>query len=412
MKKLFKISFTGDIMCEKPLMKSSKKKGTYNFDSVFKNIQNKFNESNVIVGNLETIFAGKNQGYTKDLYSFNTPDEFLESLSKSGINYVSTANNHCLDRGIDGLNRTIDLLDKYQIKHFGTYKSLEERKPYEVIEVNNHKIALISYTYGTNVAENGIIFNDTSDYHVNLLKSQAKELEKFNKTLKANSFRGKISKYIRKFTTLEERMKIKKLFGILNNKPSIDNFNDDDLCEKYLNKLRSDIETAKKETDFVIVCLHCGGLFNKQIGSYTKYITKEIKNAGANVIIGNHPHIVQPLEIDNCLCTYSLGNFSISPSSIYIIKDNLPEYSILFHLYFNESNLTLNKATFSILKIEEFKNHQLTVYPVLDLYSKLSPEKKNKLKNECTKIYNTFMNTNHKEIDIQDEYLCYEAKGE
>ena len=51
-------------------------------------------ESDLVVGNLETVFAGEEAGYTNDVYSFNTPDRFVCSMKSAGIDYVSTANNH------------------------------------------------------------------------------------------------------------------------------------------------------------------------------------------------------------------------------------------------------------------------------------------------------------------------------
>lgn len=74
------------------------------------------------------------------MYSFNTPDRFVCSMKSAGIDYVSTANNHCLDRGTEGLIRTLDLLDQYGIKHFGTYRSKEERTSYELLELGVRRL--------------------------------------------------------------------------------------------------------------------------------------------------------------------------------------------------------------------------------------------------------------------------------
>ena len=100
---IVKISFIGDIMCELPLLKASKNKNGYNFDKVFANVTDIFKESDYIVGNLETICAGEELELTKHLFSFNTPESFISSIKKSGIDMVTTATNHSLDRGIEGL---------------------------------------------------------------------------------------------------------------------------------------------------------------------------------------------------------------------------------------------------------------------------------------------------------------------
>lgn len=80
-----KITFIGDIMCELPLLKASRTKNGYNFYGVFSHTQELFRKSDYVVGNLETVFAGKDMEYTNTLYSFNTPDEFLDALKTSGI---------------------------------------------------------------------------------------------------------------------------------------------------------------------------------------------------------------------------------------------------------------------------------------------------------------------------------------
>lgn len=409
MKEYYKISFTGDIMCERPLLNASRYDKRYDFDFVFHGVKDKLQESDLVVGNLETVFAGEEAGYTNEVYSFNTPDSFVYSMKSAGIDYVSTANNHCLDRGTEGLIRTLDILDQYGIKHFGTYRRKEERTSYELLEMGDKKIALIAYTYGTNVAENGIVFREDEEFYVNLLKSQKYEWLKFEKTLCTPGIRSKLSQYIRKITTLEQRMRIKKKLGMLKNTPKSDDSLEGDIYPRYLERLKSDIEKAKSETDYVFVCLHSGGLFNVKVGKYTEHIVNLIVRAGADVIIGNHPHVVQEFVDKNCLIAYSLGNFSISPSSLYLVRENLPEYSVLLHFYFDKERMSLYKVTFSILKIVESKNGNLSVYPINALYDKCNiTSEREVLISDCTKIYNTFTGKKKTAIEILDEYVCFE----
>lgn len=408
MSKLLKMSFVGDIMCEKPLLKASKNGAEYCYTGVFDKIKNKFNESDVVVGNLETVFAGKEAGYTTELYSFNTPDSFLQELAAVGMTHVTIANNHCLDRGVEGLNRTLDLLDELGIEHFGAYRSVEEKNKLESIKCGDKTIGIINYTYGTNVVENGIIFTDKDDFRVNILKDQKNELNKYKKSLQVDSLRAKISPYIRRFTNLEQRMKVKRFLGILHNRPVVDIFKQEEIYEPYISKMVRDIEKVKENTDCVIACIHCGGLFNTEIGGYTQYIVNVLKEAGVDAIVGNHPHIVQRSELGDGKCkfvAYSLGNFSISPSSIYVIKDNLPEYSIMLHFYFNQETVEIEKISFSILKIVEDKKHNISVYPVEDLYDVLDTDEKYKLIQDCTFIYNTFCQKEEQFIEIEAEYF-------
>ena len=63
----------------------------------------------------------------------NFPDEFAEAVKKAGINLVTTANNHLLDKKLDGAMRTLDILDKYNISHVGSYRNYEEKNIFSMI---------------------------------------------------------------------------------------------------------------------------------------------------------------------------------------------------------------------------------------------------------------------------------------
>ena len=101
------------------------------------------------IGNLEVTLGGKPyRGYP----AFSAPDEYLHAIKEAGFDVLLTANNHCLDKGKLGLERTILMLDSLKIHHAGTYRNPEERhKNYPLlIEKNGFRIVLLNYTYGTN----------------------------------------------------------------------------------------------------------------------------------------------------------------------------------------------------------------------------------------------------------------------
>ena len=82
-----------------------------------------------------------------------------------GIDVLSTAGNHCLDKGFSGLSNTLNVLDSAKISHTGTARTKEERDTILLKNVNGIKVAFISYTYGTN----GIPIPDGKDFCVNLI---------------------------------------------------------------------------------------------------------------------------------------------------------------------------------------------------------------------------------------------------
>ena len=123
--------------------------GEYDFYHNFTDVKKYFEESDYVVANLETVFAGEEVGYS-DFPMFNTPDSFLDALKDSGVDLVTTANNHCMDKWGDGLLRTIEILEEKGFDQIGTYASAEEREEIFIKDINGIKFAFLSYTYGTN----------------------------------------------------------------------------------------------------------------------------------------------------------------------------------------------------------------------------------------------------------------------
>ncbi len=162
----FSLCAIGDIMCHNTQYQDAynSDSDSYDFSYVFDDISLYTKTADLCIGNLETTFAGKDRGYSS-YPTFNTPDELASNLKKLGLDVLTTANNHCLDKGIDGLNRTIDILNDADISHLGTYKSQEERDTVLIKYVKGLKIAFINYTYGTN----GITVPSDKTYCVNLI---------------------------------------------------------------------------------------------------------------------------------------------------------------------------------------------------------------------------------------------------
>lgn len=163
------IAVIGDIMSHSTNFKNAYSSASkdYDFSNVFKNIKSKISDADVAIGNLETTFAGSQRGYS-GYPTFNTPDELATNLKDLGIDLLSTANNHCMDKGYTGLTRTLDILDKSKIEHAGTSRSEEEQNTVIIKDVNGIKIAFLSYTYGTN----GITVPSNKKYAVNMIDKE------------------------------------------------------------------------------------------------------------------------------------------------------------------------------------------------------------------------------------------------
>ena len=397
-----KISFIGDLMFEMPYIKSKKlKNGSYDFSGLLTNLAPLLHQSDLVVANLETVFAGENCGHTTNLYSFNTPDEAIEVLKECNITLVTTANNHCLDRGVKGLKRTIEILKSHQIDYTGTYSNPNERNRSIIRTINGTRYAFMSYTYGTNTLENKVILDQEEIGHVNLLKPQ--EIDKLQREGGKQSLLVRVlSLCSQKLFSSEMRMLIKKMMGMPLNVPIVDD--NIEINEDYLKRMGQDIKVTISQSDVAFMCLHSGGQFNAMPGSFSRSVVERIHEAGVKHVIATHPHVVQHYECDSSgnNVFYSLGSVNISPSSIYVLHELKPEYSIIPHYYFEKAELV--KTTFSIVKVVEDKNHSLCVYPASTLAEQLTGVAKDNLKQDITFIYNRVMQTSIVEVEIKEEY--------
>jgi len=160
------ISAGGDLLIHDTVFKSVKNSdGTYNFDPIFADIKYVFEESDVSMINLEVPVAG-NIYKPSNYPNFNSPVELLDGVKNMGVDIVSTANNHALDKGLTGLNETIKNAQSKGLQVVGTYMT-EDTKPL-IIEKNNIKLGIASYTYGTN----GIPIPSSAPYCVNIINKE------------------------------------------------------------------------------------------------------------------------------------------------------------------------------------------------------------------------------------------------
>lgn len=160
------MSVIGDIMCHDRQYKDAYNSTTkeYDFSYVFSDVGYYLQTADISVGNLETTFAGKEVGYS-NYPTFNTPEALAYNLKRLGIDVLSTANNHSLDKRYKGLESTLHYLDDAGISHTGTYTSEEAQNEILIQNVKGIKIAFLSFTYGTN----GIPVPSGKEYCINLI---------------------------------------------------------------------------------------------------------------------------------------------------------------------------------------------------------------------------------------------------
>ncbi len=340
-----RITFTGDLMCELPYYRQYKKHAI-NFDEFYKDVKSLWKTSDYVVANLETPLAGSEVGFTTSPFIFNTPDEFALAAYKAGVNVMTTANNHCMDKGPEGLKRTLDVLDKINVLHTGTYRNKDEHDNILVVTQGRHRVAIISCTYGTNPNQNGYYLSDDNDYLVDIVDHEIFKEDHVSKIVQ-------IKRFLQDIIPIDTQINIKRGLGLSWGLPTKDRETYHAMGESYLDRICEKVKKAKMVADMVCVCLHSGGQFCSDPGGYTIYICKKLVEAGANIIIGNHPHVVQRMDyFRNVPVFYSLGNFCYSPDSSYIIHDLHPECSLLIHVDIDET-ISISYDILSVQKDQE-----------------------------------------------------------
>ncbi len=246
----------GDLMCLAGQQYTAERRdGTHDYTGSFHLVREFFSSCDFVVGNLETTLSESNPYSTKEREvneqpNCNAPADYLQSLTWAGITYLVTANNHSLDGGLTGIEETIAHLDEYGILHTGTYREDYDGAHYMMMEKNGIKIAILSST--------------------ELINQRA-------------------------LVTQSQLARV------------IDSYSKKNITNR--------IAQARADgADFVVVYMHWGSENVHDVRDYQKSHAKEIALAGADLIIGSHPHCLQEMEYivtedgRSVPCFYSLGN--------------------------------------------------------------------------------------------------------
>jgi len=143
------LAIVGDLMCHAQQFKLAKTDSGYDFNPTFAPVKKYLADADFTLGNLETVTAGPALNFT-GFPMFNTPVQYLDALKNAGFNVLTNSNNHSLDRGFLGIERTIAELDQRGFLHTGTARSSTERNTPLILKKNNTKLGVLAYTYGTN----------------------------------------------------------------------------------------------------------------------------------------------------------------------------------------------------------------------------------------------------------------------
>lgn len=200
--------------------------------------------ADIVCGNLEAPVVASRPpsgvpGMCLTAPKLNMSKEMFERFidNGKGVNFFSTANNHSLDQGEQGVIDTLNFLDEKGYKHVGTSRSLQEQDSIPIIDKNGIKFAFISYTY----CLNGVDPITGKEYLVNELRL---------------------------------------------NKPDTDI----SLIEKHVKIARS------KGADIIVAMLHWSIEFETYPIENVIKMGHRIMECGVDIILGGHAHVAQPME--------------------------------------------------------------------------------------------------------------------
>lgn len=259
-KKEDKISLimVGDNLIHDKIYKEAKTSDSYDFTKFYSKIKPIVKNYDLAYYNQETILGGSEIGISS-YPAFNSPYEVGDAMIDAGFNLVSLATNHTLDKGEKAIINSRKYWDsKENILAVGSYSSEEEKNEIHILEKNNIKYTLLNYTYGTN----GIKVPNGKDYLVNI-------------------------------------------WPVTSTNP-----NTDTTYQNYKEQIKKDIEKVRDKVDLLLVAMHWGIEYEYTPNNYQKDMAEYLESLGVDIIIGTHPHVIQPIDwINNTLVIYSLGNF-------------------------------------------------------------------------------------------------------
>lgn len=244
----------GDVLTHLDIVRAAAGRG---YAMLFQHMAPVFREADILLGNQETGLTDRVE--PSGFPVFATPTAVGTAEEEAGFDLLTLATNHTLDRGKKGMADAVDFWSKRETalaigirrRSDGAEACVAGGKPYTVIERNGIRVAFLNYTDPTNLHMNPL----SGDYRVSLLRKS------------------------RRKTIAEE------------------------------------IRAARAEADFAVVCAHWGIEYLYEPVKSQKKWADLFVDAGADLVIGTHPHVVEPLgkvtaaDGREVPVFWSLGNF-------------------------------------------------------------------------------------------------------
>lgn len=257
---------TGDLLMHGQLITDARQSdGSYDFSYIFPYITEYVSAADYAVANLETTLAGTAKPYQGNPM-FNCPDELVDAAKNAGFDMLLTASNHSYDSQQAGFERTVRTVREKGLANLGTMLSGEEPK-YAVQNINGINIGMICYTYEDSTGP-----GNPPALNYNPMQSNGYDI--------INCFRHSDPSSL--YNHLETQMELMRADG----------------------------------AEAIVVYLHWGQEYKLEANASQKEIAQKLCDMGVDVIIGGHPHVVEPVQLlsstvdpdHKTVCLYSMGN--------------------------------------------------------------------------------------------------------
>ncbi len=319
----------GDNLVQEGVYKAAKKwakDGTYDFTKTYENVKPIIQAADVAIINQETLICGENYPVSGTKLNFCSPVQLGDAMVDLGFDVFTIANNHMLDRRIDGLEASINywdgMMQKHDILALGAYRNAADQNKIRIRETKGMKIAYLAYTE-----------------HLNGYKIPADSPIKVGMTA------------------------------------------DEALIERQ-------IKEAKQQADAVIVSPHWGIEDTNVVADRCKVLAKKMIGWGADVILGTHTHTAETMEfIDRPDGTrgfvfYSLGNFISAQTDNFNVVGEMGGFDLVKHG--DTGKVTVENVTcMPVITHYEAQFGNLRLYP----YSTYTPELANSHALPYTHVY-------------------------
>ncbi|MFI6106260.1 CapA family protein [Streptomyces sp. NPDC051310] len=148
----FTLVASGDVLPHASIIRQAQADANgqgYDFRPMLSGVRPVVSAADVALCHMETVY-GPDGGPFTGYPSFKSPPQVAAALAETGYDSCSTASNHTLDDGLDGLRRTLDALDKAGVRHAGSARTAEEAARPTLLKAGSATVAHLAYTYGTN----------------------------------------------------------------------------------------------------------------------------------------------------------------------------------------------------------------------------------------------------------------------